>query len=106
MQGMIFLSQTRPSCLVAEHCWDRVRFALEEHAWRFERVGVPGALSTCRTRPREAAHEAMSGAGTSRIAPCLKRLISKEPVGASRDEMTRDGEGVVGGRVQGQEPLG
>jgi hypothetical protein len=30
------------SCLIAEHCWDRVRWALEEHAWRFERVGVPG----------------------------------------------------------------
>jgi len=26
-------------CLVAEHCWDQVRWALEEHAWRFERGG-------------------------------------------------------------------
>jgi hypothetical protein len=33
---------TEASCLIAEHCWDRVRWALEEHAWRFERVGVPG----------------------------------------------------------------
>jgi hypothetical protein len=24
--------------LVAEHCWDQVRWALEEHAWRFERL--------------------------------------------------------------------
>jgi hypothetical protein len=22
--------------LVAEHCWDEVRWAIEEHAWRFE----------------------------------------------------------------------
>ncbi len=30
-----------PPCLVAEHCWDEVRWAIEEHAWRFERVGMP-----------------------------------------------------------------
>ena len=27
------------SCLVAERYWDQVRWALEEHAWRFERLG-------------------------------------------------------------------
>jgi hypothetical protein len=30
-----------PSCLVAECSWDQVRWALEERAWRFERLGVP-----------------------------------------------------------------
>jgi hypothetical protein len=25
------------SCLVAERCWDRVRWAIEEYTWRFER---------------------------------------------------------------------
>ena len=28
-------------CLVAEHSWDRVRWAIEECAWRFERVARP-----------------------------------------------------------------
>jgi hypothetical protein len=23
-------------CLVVERCWDRVRWAIEEHAWRFD----------------------------------------------------------------------
>jgi hypothetical protein len=25
-----------PSCLVAERCWDRVRYAIEEYTWRFD----------------------------------------------------------------------
>ena len=25
-----------PSCLVAERCWDRVRWAIEEYTWRFD----------------------------------------------------------------------
>jgi hypothetical protein len=29
--------------LVAERCWDQVGWALEEHAWRFERLGEPGS---------------------------------------------------------------
>ena len=32
---------TNHSCLVAEHCWDQVRWALQEHAWHFERGGRP-----------------------------------------------------------------
>ena len=34
-----FLSTCQGSarCLVAERCWDQVRWAIEEHAWRFER---------------------------------------------------------------------
>ncbi|MPR13923.1 hypothetical protein FS317_47040 [Microvirga sp. M8] len=24
------------SCLVAERCWDRVRYAIEEYTWRFD----------------------------------------------------------------------
>ncbi|MPR13681.1 hypothetical protein FS320_43430 [Microvirga tunisiensis] len=32
--------RTRPgcstSCLVAERCWDRVRYAIEEYTWRFD----------------------------------------------------------------------
>lgn len=28
--------------LVAEHCWDEVRWAIEDHAWRFEQGrGLP-----------------------------------------------------------------
>jgi hypothetical protein len=34
-----FLTNT----LVAERCWDQVGWALEEQAWRFERLGVPGS---------------------------------------------------------------
>jgi len=26
----------RPNCLVAERCWDRVRWAIEEYTWRFD----------------------------------------------------------------------
>ena len=48
----------------------------------------------------------MSGWDTGRIAPRLERFGAEEAVRASRDEMTRNGEDVVGGRVQGQEPLG
>jgi hypothetical protein len=36
----------------------------------------------------------------------VQRFGSEEPVSASGDKMTRNGEDVVGGRVQGQEPLG
>jgi putative transposase len=28
-------------CLVAERCWDRVRWAIEAYAWRFERLAKP-----------------------------------------------------------------
>ena len=27
---------SRPSCLVAERCWDQVRWAIEEYTWRFD----------------------------------------------------------------------
>ena len=30
-------------CLVAERCWDRVRWAIEEYAWRFDGVAAPSA---------------------------------------------------------------
>ena len=83
------------------------------HGKRLERESPPGsanqnvqALSRCRAQARRVAPRLMSGRDTSRIAPCLERLGSEEAVCASRDEMTRDGEEVVGGRVQGQEPLG
>ena len=33
------------NCLVAERCWDQVRWALEEHAWRFD-----GSRRRLRTR--------------------------------------------------------
>ena len=29
------------SCLVAERCWDRVRWAIQEHAWRFDGLRRP-----------------------------------------------------------------
>jgi hypothetical protein len=29
--------------LVAERHWDQARWALDEHAWRFERLGGPGS---------------------------------------------------------------
>ena len=29
---------TVPSCQVAEHCWDPVRLAIVEYAYRFERL--------------------------------------------------------------------
>jgi GcrA cell cycle regulator len=32
------LAHGAPNCLVAEHSWDRVRWAIEEFAWRFERL--------------------------------------------------------------------
>jgi hypothetical protein len=67
---------------------------------------VTGALSICRMWTRVAAHEPMSGGDTGRLAPRVKRLGLKEPVRASRDEVTRNGKDVVGGRVQGQESLG
>jgi hypothetical protein len=47
---------------------------------------------------------AHSGGETRRTPPRFESLGLKEPVGASRDEMTRDGEGVVGHSMQGQEP--
>ena len=61
------------------------------------RAKVITALSTYRTRPREAAHEPMSGTDAGRVPPCLERLGSEEAVDASRDKMTRNGEVVVGG---------
>jgi predicted acylesterase/phospholipase RssA len=64
------------------------------------------ALSRYGRWPRRAAHWPTSGRDTGRFAPRLERLRSKEAVGASRDEVTRNGKDVVGGRVQGQEPLG
>ncbi len=64
------------------------------------------ALSRSRAQARRVAHRLMSGWDTGRVSPCLKRLSSEEAVSASRDEVTRNGEDVVGGRVQGQEPLG
>jgi hypothetical protein len=36
------------SCLVAERCWDRVRWAIEENAWRFD--GLRRAQSSRRAR--------------------------------------------------------
>ena len=33
--------QSSASCLVAEHCWDQVRWAIEAYAWRFERLARP-----------------------------------------------------------------
>ncbi len=64
------------------------------------------ALSRCRAQARRVAHRLLSGRDTGRIAPRLERFGAEEAVSASRDEMTRNGEDVVGGRVQGQEPLG
>jgi hypothetical protein len=29
-------TRTRPSCLVAERCWDQARWAVDEYAWRFD----------------------------------------------------------------------
>src|SRR5215204_3906200 len=34
-------TETVPSCLVAEHYWDRVRWAIEEFAWRFDQCTRP-----------------------------------------------------------------
>jgi len=34
-------AETASSCLVAERCWDQVRWAIEAYAWRFERRGKP-----------------------------------------------------------------
>src|SRR5215208_4587219 len=62
------------------------------------------ALSRCRAQARRVAHQLMSGWDTGRVAPRLERFGAEEAVRASRDEMTRNGEDVVGGRVQGQEP--
>jgi hypothetical protein len=64
------------------------------------------ALSRCRAQARRVAHRLMSGGDTGRIAPRLERFGAEVAVSASRDEMTRNGEDVVGGCVQGQEPLG
>jgi hypothetical protein len=33
--------------LVAERYWDQVRWAIEDHAWRFERLGL-----SCSARRR------------------------------------------------------
>ena len=40
------------------------------------------------------------------MLPSLELLGSEDPVDTSRDEVTGSGEDIVGGRVQGQEPLG
>ena len=48
----------------------------------------------------------MLSGNTGRVPPRPERLGSKEAVSASRDEMTRNGEDVVGGRVHREEPLG
>src|SRR5215208_6629563 len=64
------------------------------------------ALSRCRAQARRVAYRLLSGRDTGRIAPRLERFGAEEAVSASRDEMTRNGEDVVGGRVQGQETLG
>jgi hypothetical protein len=65
-----------------------------------------GALSRCRLQARLTAFRPVSGRDTSRVAPCLKCPRSEEAMDAGRDKMTRDSKEVVGGRVQGQEPLG
>ena len=41
------------SCIVAERCWDRVRWAIEEHAWRFD--GLRRPLSSRRRICRSSA---------------------------------------------------
>ena len=64
------------------------------------------ALSRCRAQARRVAHRLMSGWDTGRVAPRLERFGAEEALSASRDEVTRNGEDVVGGRMQGQEPLG
>lgn len=48
----------------------------------------------------------MLGGNAGRGPPRLERLRPKEAVGASGNEMTRNGEEVVGGGMQGQEALG
>src|SRR5215207_8564387 len=63
------------------------------------------ALSRYGRWPRRAMHRPVSGGQAGRMAPGLERFGSEEAVGVSRDKMTRNGEEVVGGRVQGQEPL-
>jgi hypothetical protein len=57
------------------------------------------ALSRCRAQARRVAHRLMSGGDTGRVAPRLERFGAEEAVSASRDEMTRNGESVVGGCV-------
>ena len=42
---MIRICQSSASCLVAEHCRDNVRWAIEEHAWRFDGLGRPALTS-------------------------------------------------------------
>src|SRR3954469_11699140 len=33
-----------PNCLVAERCWDQVRWAIEAYAWRFEPCANPARV--------------------------------------------------------------
>jgi len=68
-------------------------------------IGSKTALSRCRAQARRVAHRLLSGRDTGRIAPRRERFGAEVAVSASRDEMTRSGEDVVG-RVQGQETLG
>ena len=35
-------------CLVAERCWDRVRWAIEEYAWRFDGLRRPHSSRRAR----------------------------------------------------------
>jgi hypothetical protein len=35
-------------CLVAERCWDRVRWAIEEYAWRFDGLRRPQSSRRAR----------------------------------------------------------
>ncbi len=81
------------------------RWAENQHD-RLAELAADLALSRCRAQARRVAHRLMSGGDTGRIAPRLERFGAEEAVSASRDEMTRNGEDVVGGRVQGQETLG
>ena len=58
----------------------------------------------------------ISGRHEVRLGPCqaatpaavrhASNAFAREAVGASRDEVARDGENVVGGHVHRQEPLG
>src|SRR3954451_13765729 len=60
----------------------------------------------CGVLPRYCAHQPASGGDTGRAPPRLERLSAKEAVSASSGEVTRNGEDVVGGCMQGQESLG
>src|SRR3954454_2118077 len=65
----------------------------------------PEGLSRCRTRPQENLLWSVSGGHASRTAPRRERLGLEQPVRRSGDQVTRNREDVVGGRVHRQEPL-